>query len=748
METKIFEVEGMSCASCASAVERAVSKLGVFGCSVNLLSKTLVVEIQDDKVSSQNIINAVKKAGYKASIKQSTFDIQRRDKLEQRYQFRRLVVTIAFAIPLFLFAMLPMIFKLPDNIDPMHNPKWGGIVQLVLTIPIMVVSRKYFIKGLYSLFKLRPSMDSLIAIGTLAAFVYSVYGLFEVYIFNSHFEFYFETTGLILTFMNLGKYLENISKGKTSNAIKNLIGMAPKTAKVVRDEEIEIPIESVTVGDIVVVRPGEKIPVDGQIVEGNTSVDESMISGESIPVDKTVGDKVIGASINKNGLIKFEAQKVGKDTILAQIVKLVEDAQLKKAPIARLADRVCRYFVPIVMAIALIALIGWWVSFGIAFALKIFISVLVIACPCALGLATPTSIMVGTGKGAERGILIKSGDALELAHKINVIVFDKTGTITEGKPTVTDILINKNFTDGQELLSFAASAEYGSEHPLGQAIVFNALERGLELSKTQGFEAIAGQGIRAVINDKRVDIGNKTLMENIGVNIDMADSVNLLSSQGKTPMFVAIDGVLAGIIAVADRQKSTSKNAIDKIKKMGIQVAMITGDNCNTANAIAESVGIGRVFADVLPNQKAEILTQMQDEGKIVAMVGDGVNDSIALTEADVGIALGAGTDIAMESADIVLMNSNLNAVVTAITLGKKTMRNIKQNLFWAFVYNIIGLPIAAGLVYAIFGAFLLNPIIAAIAMAFSSISVLLNSLRLKRFRDNSDDLYLAQIAK
>lgn len=533
----------------------------------------------------------------------------------------------------------------------------------------------------------------------------------------------------------LGKYLETVSKGKTSDAIKKLMGLAPKTAIVIHDGvEMTIPIEEVEIGDIILVRPGEKIPVDGEVIEGRTSIDESMLTGESIPVEKNPGSRVVGATINKNGTIKFKATKIGKDTVLAQIIKLVEEAQETKAPIAKLADVISGYFVPIVMAIALIAGIAWYISGQtMIFSLTIFVSVLVIACPCALGLATPTAIMVGTGKGAEHGILIKGGDALETTHKIQTIVFDKTGTITEGKPVVTDIITSGELSE-EELLRISASAERGSEHPLGEAIINEARNKQLDLLNADEFEAIPGQGIEVVLQGKRTLLGNKRLMDNKNIEISLQNESDRLALEGKTPMYIAIEGELAGIIAVADVIKPSSKRAIDALNEMGIDVVMITGDNKSTAQAIASQAGIDRVLAEVLPQDKAEQIKKLQAENKKVAMVGDGINDAPALAQADIGIAIGSGTDVAMESADIVLMRNDLLDVPAAIQLSKHTIRIIKQNLFWAFAYNSLGIPIAAGLLH-IFGGPLLNPMIAAAAMAFSSVSVVTNALRLKRFK-------------
>ena len=584
-------------------------------------------------------------------------------------------------------------------------------------------------------------MDSLIAVGTSAALVQGIIMTIliatnQVDTQHGHPELYFETAAVILALIVLGKYLETLTKGKTSEAIKKLMGLAPKTALVVRNgKESEISIDEVVVGDIIVVRPGGKMPVDGVVIEGLTSVDESMLTGESIPVEKSVGDAIIGASINKNGTIRYKATKVGKDTALSQIIKLVEDAQGSKAPIAKMADIISGYFVPIVIAIAILSAIAWYFAgqTGV-FALTIAISVLVIACPCALGLATPTAIMIGTGKGAEHGVLFKSGTALETTHKLNTIVFDKTGTITEGKPKVTDIITAEGISE-TELLTLSASAEKGSEHPLGEAIVNSAEEKGLAFLKTETFNAIPGHGIEVTINGQHLLLGNKKLMDEWHIGLgNLASASDALASQGKTPMYIAKDGKIAGIIAVADTVKESSLRAIKKLHKMGIEVAMITGDNKRTAEAIAKQVGIDRVLSEVLPEDKANEVKKLQDEGKKVGMVGDGINDAPALAQADVGIAIGSGTDVAIESADVVLMRSDLMDVPTAVELSKSTIRNIKENLFWAFAYNILGIPFAMGVVYA-FGGPLLSPVIAAAAMSFSSISVLLNALRLKGFQ-------------
>ncbi|MDP4145007.1 MAG: heavy metal translocating P-type ATPase [Bacillota bacterium] len=741
--SKMLMIEGMTCAACAKAVERVSKKLdGVVEANVNFATEKLSITYEPSKVRVLDIKKAIEKAGYKALEEEQDIDSDKEKKeREIKGLWNRFIISAVFAIPLLIIAMGPMIIEklgmpLPMSINPMMHKGVYSVLQLVLVLPIIITGRKYFIVGFKSLFKASPNMDSLIAIGTSAAFLYGVFAVFEILSGNINYELYFESAGVILTLITLGKYLEAVAKGKTSEAIKKLMGLAPKTAIIIRDDkEIEISIDDVEAGDIIVVKPGEKLPVDGEVVEGITSVDESMLTGESIPVEKTVGDKVVGASINKNGSIKYKATKVGKDTALAQIVKLVEEAQGSKAPIAKLADVISGYFVPVVISIAVIAGLAWYLSGqNSAFALKIFISILVIACPCALGLATPTAIMVGTGKGAEQGVLIKSGTALESAYKIQTIVFDKTGTITEGKPKVTDIITVGDIKE-DELLQIAASAEKGSEHPLGEAIVKGAEDSNLEFIKLSSFKAIPGHGIEVSIYDKTIWLGNKKLMVENNVNIESFEEIsNRLAVEGKTPMFIGIEGDLAGIIAVADTVKENSKKAVEKLHKMGIEVAMITGDNKGTAEAIAKQVGIDRVLAEVLPQDKANEVKKLQEEGKKVAMVGDGINDAPALAQADIGIAIGSGTDVAMESADIVLMKSDLMDVPTAIQLSKSTIRNIKQNLFWAFGYNTLGIPVAAGILY-LFGGPLLNPMIAALAMSLSSVSVLSNALRLKRFK-------------
>ncbi|MDU1231876.1 MAG: heavy metal translocating P-type ATPase [Clostridium sp.] len=745
LKTYTFKIEGMTCSACANRVERVTKKLdGVENSSVNFATENLTVNIDEDIIGYAKIKEAVDKAGYKL-IKEEEKDSGKSKIDESKLLLIRFIVSACFSIPLLIITMGHMVgMPLPNIIDPMNNSLNFAIIQIILTLPVMIIGYKFYKVGLKNLFKLSPNMDSLIAISTLAAFIYGIFGIYKIKAGDSHYamHLYFESVAVILTLITLGKYLESVSKGKTSQAIKALMGLAPKTATIIRDnKEMTIPIEEVISGDIVIVKPGEKIPVDGEVIEGNTSIDESMLTGESIPVEKTIGSSVVGASINKTGFIKYRATKVGKDTALSQIVKLVEEAQGSKAPIAKMADVISSYFVPTVIILAVIASIGWLIAGETPlFAITIFIAVLVIACPCALGLATPTAIMVGTGKGAENGVLIKGGEALETAHLINTIVFDKTGTITEGKPIVTDI-ISSGISEG-ELLVIAASAEKGSEHPLGEAIVKCAEEKKLNFKNIDKFNAIPGHGIEVKIDDKEVLLGNRKLMddkkikfENISKsnNSDLFEQGNNLAEKGKTPMYIAINNNLVGIIAVADIVKPSSKKAIESLHNMGIKVAMITGDNKKTAEAIAKQVGIDLVLSEVLPEDKANEVKKLQKDNLKVAMVGDGINDAPALAQADVGIAIGSGTDVAIESADIVLMKSDLMDVTTAIKLSRATIKNIKQNLFWAFGYNVLGIPVAMGILH-IFGGPLLNPMIAAAAMSLSSVSVLTNALRLRKF--------------
>ena len=740
--SKVLKIEGMTCASCAKSVEKATKKLaGVTEASVNYATEKLVISYEPAKVKVSDIKKAVEKAGYKAVEDEVTVDSDKeRKENEIKALWKRFIISSIFTIPLLYISMGHMMgAPLPMFLDPMMNPLNFALVQLILTIPVVIAGRRFYSVGFKTLFKGSPNMDSLIAIGTGAAVVYGLFAIYKIMNGDASYamHLYFESAAVIIALITLGKYLESVSKGKTSEAIKKLMGLQPKTALVIRNgKEAEISIDEVEVGDIIVVKPGEKIPVDGEVIEGITSVDESMLTGESIPVEKHAGDPVIGASINKNGSIKYKATKVGKDTALAQIIKLVEDAQGSKAPIAKLADIISGYFVPIVIALSIISGLAWYFIGGesATFALTIFISVLVIACPCALGLATPTAIMVGTGKGAENGVLIKSGTALETAHQIQTIVFDKTGTITEGKPKVTDVVSTNGITE-VELLQLTASAEKGSEHPLGEAIVRGAEEKGLKFKKVDTFNAIPGHGIEVTIEGKNILAGNRKLMVDRNISLESLEKdSNRLAEEGKTPMYVAFDNKIAGIIAVADTVKENSKRAIELLHNMGIKVAMITGDNRRTAEAIAKQVGIDIVLAEVLPEDKANEVKKLQAEGKKVAMVGDGINDAPALAQADIGIAIGSGTDVAMESADIVLMRSDLLDVPTAIQLSKKTIKNIKENLFWAFGYNTLGIPIAMGVLH-IFGGPLLDPMIAGAAMSLSSVSVLTNALRLKRFK-------------
>ncbi|MDA0080801.1 heavy metal translocating P-type ATPase [Brachyspira hyodysenteriae] len=751
-----LKIGGMHCAACSRAVERALKKTeGIEDANVNIATEKAVFNYDDKKLKYDDIVNVVVKAGYQVLGKEEDPAVVKAREIKE--QKIRLIVSAIFSIPLFYISMAPMVsfvkFPIPSFLVHHINPQVFSIVAIFLCIPVMISGYKFYTLGFPALFRGSPNMDSLVAIGTTAAFTYSIYSTVLAFMgLNPHGEnLYYESAAVIITLVQFGKYLEARSKGKTGEAIKKLMGLQPKTATIIKDgEEKEIKISDVKVDDIVLVRPGEKIPVDGVIIEGYSSVDESMLTGESIPVEKSVGDKVVGASINKTGSFKFKAQKVGADTALAQIIKLVEDAQGSKAPIAHIADVVSSYFVPAVITIALISGIIWFIALhNFVFSLTVFVSVLVIACPCALGLATPTAIMVGTGKGAELGILFKNAEALEVSEKINAVMFDKTGTLTEGKPYVTDIISD----DKDKLLLIAASAENGSEHPLGEAIVREAKEKNIKLLNIENFKAIASFGIEVFIDNKKVLMGNDKLMNKENINTEQYnDNMDKLSKEGKTPMYVTYDNKLLGIIAVADKLKKESIEAINRLHKLGIKTAMITGDNKNTANSVAKEAGIDIVFAEVLPEEKSNEVKKLQDQGLTVAMVGDGINDAPALTQANVGIAIGSGTDVAIESADIVLVKSNTNDVVTAIELSKATMRDIKQNLFWAFCYNVIGIPIAAGVLHvfrepliassiggfltAIMGKdLLLNPIFAALAMSLSSVSVVTNALRLNFFK-------------
>ncbi|OHD73050.1 MAG: ATPase [Spirochaetes bacterium RBG_16_67_19] len=739
-------IEGMTCASCVARIEKVVGRLeGVRSVAVNLATERADVLYVPQTVRLSAIKQAISGAGYtprEVDAGQSVdLDAERKRKAIRNLRIR-FIVAAAAALPLLYLAMghmLPQVrLPLPAFLDPMQYPLVFAVVQLLLVIPAIGAGSRFYSVGLKALWHRAPNMDSLIAIGTAAAVLYSLASTVRIAMgqFMAAEELYFETAAVIIALILLGKSLEAASKGKTSQAIKKLMGLAPKTAVILVDgKDTEVPIAEVEVGDLVRVKPGEKIPVDGEVVEGYTAVDESMLTGESIPVEKKAGDPVTGASLNKNGSIVFRATRVGADTALAQIVKLVEQAQGSKAPIAQLADVVSGYFVPIVMGIALLAGLAWLATGeSVVFGLTIFTAVLVIACPCALGLATPTAIMVGTGRGAEKGILFKGGAALEQTHRVQTVVLDKTGTLTEGRPVVTDVVPLDGLAPA-ELLRLAAAAERGSEHPLGEAIVRGAAEQGLAATVADRFQAIPGKGIVASIEGREVLLGNESLFAERGVAAGpLAARWAELASAGKTPMFIAVGGKAAGIVAVADLPKPSSARAVKTMREMGLEVVMLTGDNRRTAQAVAALVGVDRVLAEVLPKDKAEAVKAIQAEGRRVAMVGDGINDAAALAQADIGIAIGSGTDVAIESADLVLMRDDLEDVPAAIALSRATIRNIKQNLFWAFGYNVLGIPIAAGLLHA-FGGPLLNPIFAAAAMSMSSVSVVSNALRLRRFR-------------
>ena len=740
MAEKNYTVTGMSCASCANAVEKALNKNNDINASVNFATEKLNIEYDEKKYNFDKIRKIVESAGYGLA------EDMTEDKKVELYQEKitslknRLILAVIFVVPLLYISMGHMLGAvLPEFLNPKVNPLNFALAQFVLTLPIIYAGRDFFSHGFKNLVRKSPTMDSLIAIGSTAAVLYGIYATFGIVIVDpeAHMDLYYESAGAIITLILFGKLLEAKTKGQTSSAIKKLIRLQPKKAKIIENgAEKEVLIENLKVGDIVIVKPGEKIAVDGRIVEGATSVDESMLTGESLPVSKKVGDKVVGGSINKNGSIRFEATEIGKNTVLSQIIKLVEEAQGSKAPISRMADIVSAYFVPIVIGIAIITGIAWFLSgSGLVTALSFFIAVLVIACPCALGLATPTSIMVGTGKGAENGILIKSGEALETAYKIKTVVFDKTGTITKGKPILTDLIAYGKYNEN-ELLKIAASVENDSEHPLAEAIVNKAKEKNIEIKPYEKFRAMPGYGIRATFEGKEVQIGNRKLMENRKINVEISQKdYDILLNEGKTPMYISIDNKLAGLVAVADVIKETSKEAIEKLKKMGIKTVMLTGDNEKTAKFIAKQVGIDDVISEVLPYQKSQKVKELQEKDEFVAMVGDGINDSPALAQANVGIAIGNGTDVAIESADIVLIRNDLRDVAGSIALSKATITNIKENLFWAFFYNVLGIPFAAGIFYAFFNGPKLDPMIAAFAMSFSSVSVLGNALRLKFFK-------------
>jgi copper-(or silver)-translocating P-type ATPase len=756
MAKEKYNITGMSCAACSAKVERVVGKLdGVENVSVNLLTNSMQVEYKEDKLSSNDIIKNIADAGYGASLATATKQKKEEKSIKKTNDEAiasmkfRLKVSIVFLAILMYFSMGSMIgLPLPKFLSGEGNPVGFALTQLLLVLPVMYVNRKYYISGFKSLFHLSPNMDTLIAVGTVAAFTYGVIAIYVMgYALNNadmhtvteyRMNLYFESVSMILTLITLGKFFETGSKARTTDAISKLIDLSPKRANVLRDGvEENILTEDVVVGDIVIVRPGESIPVDGMIIEGSTSVDESAITGESIPVQKEKGDKLIAATINKNGSVRIKATEVGEDTAISRIIDLVEEASSSKAPIAKMADKVAGVFVPIVMGISLITFIVWLaLGYDFSFALNCAIAVLVISCPCSLGLATPVAIMVGTGKGAENGILIKSADALETTHSIDTVVLDKTGTVTEGKPVVTDILTFD--TDENEFLKLAAGVESASEHPLAEAIVEKAKEKNLEIVSPTEFQAISGRGIVASVSGSKIIAGNEQAIKEQYGNSENFTEVfkkgNELAAQGKTPMYFGKDNKLLGIIAVADTIKKDSKEAIQALKNRNIDVVLLTGDHKNTAMAIAKEAGIKKVIAEVLPTDKEEHIRELIKAGHKVAMVGDGINDSPALARADVGIAIGAGTDIAIESADIVLMHSSLKDVATAIDLSKAVIRNIKQNLFWAFFYNSIGIPLAAGVFYLSLG-WKLSPMFGAAAMGMSSVCVVSNALRLRAFK-------------
>jgi Cu+-exporting ATPase len=747
METQTFKLHGMSCAACASRIEKAIDAVpGVETCSVNFGAEQAAVTYDTHNVTLEDIQEAVRSAGYSAQPMQNevlaadTDEEQRQRAIEEKKLARKTYVSLAIGGVL-VVGSIPAMTGLSIPGFPMWlHDAW---LQLVLTIPVMVwAGRDFFINAWKSLQRRTATMDTLVAVGTGTAFLYSLFPtLYPQWFVEQGLkpDVYFEASAVIIALILLGRLLEHRARGQTSEAIRKLIGLQPKTARVIRDgQAVDVPLTDVRVGDIVFVKPGEKVPVDGVIVDGASTLDESMVTGESLPVHKQADDEVIGATLNKTGSFRFRATKVGNDTFLAQIVTLVQQAQGSKAPIQRLADQVTAVFVPVVMAIALITFIIWFNIVGnVTIAILTTVGVLIIACPCALGLATPTSIMVGTGKGAENGILIKSAESLERAHNIQTIVLDKTGTVTQGCPTVTEVVFAETLTSDDEthLLRIVASIEYHSEHPLAEAIVQYAQDRNTGLSDVHQFEAIAGHGVKGRVDERQVHIGTHRWMSELGVDTQALHTQwNQLETEGKTVVWIAVDHQVRGIMGIADVVKPSSASAIQELQRMGLNVVLLTGDNRRTAEAIAREVHIPEVMAEVRPDQKAQHIQDLQRDGTIVAMVGDGINDAPALAQADIGIAIGTGTDVAIAASDITLIHGDLQDIVTAIQLARATMRNIRQNLFFAFIYNIVGIPIAAGILYPILG-WLLNPIIAGAAMAFSSVSVVSNALRLKNFR-------------
>lgn len=749
--TEVYHIDGMSCAACSSAVERVTRKMdGVVSSDVNLTTNKMTITYDETKVTQAMIEEKVKRAGFSASLivesgktkKQEEEAFGHQEELLETAK-RRLILAICFAVPLLYISMghmVPFPLPVPQIIDMNSNPLNFAFAQLILTIPVLIAGRKFYLVGIRSLLKGNPNMDSLVAIGTGSAFVYSLFMTFTIPSdpVNAH-HLYYESAAVVVTLVMLGKYMESRSKGKTSEAIRKLMELAPDTAILYENGvEQEVETSAVQPGQHLLIKPGSRIPLDGILVKGHSSVDESMLTGESVPVEKQPGDPLIGGSMNYHGAMELEVTRTGTDTTLSRIIRLIEDAQGKKAPISKLADQVAGVFVPTVMGIAVAAALLWWILGGqdLSFVLTIFVAVLVIACPCALGLATPTAIMVGTGVGAGHGILIKSGEALEISHKVDTVVLDKTGTITEGKPKVTDVVSLDGEYSDEYLLWIAGSCEQMSEHPLGEAIVEAAKEQEEPLRYPEHFTSITGAGIEAVLDGKTVEVGNRKILEEkqIALSESVLEQVQNYANQGKTPMFVVEEGVLRGIICVADTVKPTSISAIDRMKELGVQVYMLTGDNRLTAEYIGKQAHIDHVIAEVLPEDKANVVSRLQKEGKTVMMVGDGINDAPALVQADVGTAIGSGSDIALESGDIVLMKSDLQDVYRTIRLSKATIRNIRQNLFWAFFYNSLGIPVAAGVLY-LFGGPLLNPMIAGFAMSLSSVCVVGNALRLKTIK-------------
>lgn len=753
MKSQKFDIKGMTCSACSTAVDRNVKKLeGINEVNVNLLNNSMTVKYDENILNNETIIKKVQDAGYEAFLVENGKKIQKNSteenlsKIETNELKNRLIISFIFAIPLFYISMGHMLnWYLPHLFHGYSNAITFAFTQFLLALPIVFINIKYYKVGFKTLYKGSPNMDSLIAIGTSAAMIYGVFSIYKIgyglgnndidmVIQYSH-DLYFESAAIVLTLITLGKFLEARAKENTSEAINKLINLTPKTALVLRNnQEIEIPVDELVLKDIVIVKPGNIVPTDGVIIFGNSSIDESMLTGESLPVSKKVGDKVIGASINKSGSFKFEVTKLGEDTVLSQIIKLIEEASSSKAPISKLADKISAIFVPTVIVISILATVTWlFLGYSFEFALSIGIAILVISCPCALGLATPTAIMVGTGKGAQNGILIKSAESLEIAHTINTVVIDKTGTITEGRTQVTDIFTSEKITQ-DKLLQLCATIEKNSEHPLADAILKKAQEKEIELLNATDFEALNGLGIKAKVEDRLFYIGNKKLLDSKNISLDLFyEKSEKLANEGKTPIFIADENEVLGLIAISDVVKPTSKDAILEFEKMGLEVIMLTGDNYKTANAIAKQININNVIAEVLPQDKEKEIQKLQSLGKKVAMIGDGINDAPALVRADVGIAIGAGTDIAIESANIVLVKSDLLDAVKAIQLSNAVIKNIKQNLFWAFFYNIIGIPLAAGAFYTLLG-WKLSPMFAGAAMSLSSVTVVLNALRLKLF--------------